>query len=317
VLESHLDMQLWPVSSVLINTWKLNKWDCIVCKWSYGKVKILKDYHAKNIQWAWPSTPVLVVWLDSVCDGWDIIQVVSDIEKARIKALEYKELMVSKKSWMTSSIDLIMSKIKSWNLKQLKIVVKSDTNGSLEALKWALLKLSTNETKVNIIHCWVWNITEGDVLMCQWSSALLIWFNVSLLWNTKNIIEDTRIEYISSQIIYHITERVEKIITGMLDPKEVEIQLWNAIVWGIFYADKWFMILGLKLKSGWLIQRWAQVRIIRKDKFLWNGKIESLKSWVIDVHELEWPIECWVKLKSEILIEMWDIFEVYKIEIHK
>lgn len=317
VLESHLDMKLGPVSSVLINTGTLNKWDSIVCKWSYGKVKVLKDYHSKNIHSAWPSTPVLVVWLDSVCDGWDIIQVVSDIEKARTKALEYKELMSSKKSLSSSSIDLIMLKIKSWNLKQLKAVVKADTNWSLEAIKWALIKLSTPETKVTIIHSWVGNITEWDVLMCQWSSALLIWYNVNLLWNTKNIIEDTKIEYISSKVIYHITERVEKIVTGMLDPKEVEIQLWNAIVAWIFYEDKWFMILWLKLKAESKIEKQASVRIIRKDKFMWNGKIESLKSWVIDVNDLEWPLECWIKLKSDIKVEMWDFLEIYKIEIQK
>ncbi len=317
VLESHLDMKLWPVSSVLINTGTLHKWDSIVCKWSYGKVKVLKDYNSKNIHVAGPSMPVLVVWLDNVCDGWDIIQVVSDIEKARTKALEYKELMSSKKSLSSSSIDLIMSKIKSGNLKHLKVVVKADTNGSLEAIKWALLKLSTPETKITIIHSWVGNITEWDVLMCQWSSALLIWFNVNLLGSTKNIIENTKIEYISSKIIYHITERVEKIVTGMLDPKEVEIQLWNAIVGWIFYEDKWFMILWLKLKAESKIEKWASIKIIRKDKYMWNGKIESLKSWVIDVNDLEWPLECWIKLKSDTKVEMGDLFEIYKIEIQK
>lgn len=317
ILESHLDVKLWPVSTVLINTWTLKKWDSIVCKWSYWKVKVLKDCLLKNIDSAWPSSPVLVVWLDSVADGWDIVQVVSDVENARLKALEYKELMSSKKSLQSSSIDLIMSKIKSWNLKQLKIVVKADTNWSLEAIKWALLKLSTSEIKVTIIHSWVWNITEWDVLMCQWSSALLIWFNVELLWNTRNIISDTKVEYISSKIIYHITDRVEKIVTWMLDPKEVEISLWNAIVWGIFYEWEWFMILWLKLKSGWKIEKNATAKIIRKDKFLWNWKIENLKSWVIDVVDIEWPVECWIKLKTDVKIEMWDELEIFKIEIQK
>lgn len=317
ILESHLDMKLWPVSTVLINTWTLKKWDSIVCKWSYWKVKVMKNDLWKNIEEAWPSVPVLVVWLDSVCEWWDIVQVVSDIEKARLKALEYKELMASKKAAASSSIDLIMSKIKSWNLKQLKVVLKSDTNWSLEAVKWALLKLSTDETKVTIIHSWVWNITEWDVLMCQWSSALLIWFNVELLGNTKNIIEDTKIEYISSKVIYHITERVEKIITWMLDPKEIETILWEAEVWWIFFEWEGFMILWLKIKANNKIEKLANVRIIRKDKSMWNGKIENLKSWIIDVNDLEWPIECWIKLKTDVKIEMWDLLEIYKIEISK
>jgi translation initiation factor IF-2 len=210
-----------------------------------------------------------------------------------------------------------MLKIKSGNLKQLKVVVKADTNGSLEAIKWALLKLSTDETKVTIIHSWVWNITEWDVLMCQWSSALLIWFNVDLLGNTKNIIEDTKIEYISSKIIYHITERVEKIVTGMLDPKEIETVLWQAEVWGIFYEGDAFMILWLKLKANGKIERGVQARIIRKDKFLWLWKIENLKSWIIDVVDIEGPTECGIKLKTDVKVELWDILEIFKVEIQK
>ncbi len=317
ILESHLDTKLWPVSTVLINTGTLKKWDSIVCKGSYGKVKVMKSDIWKNIDEAAPSTPVLVVWFDSVCEWWDIVQVVSDIEKARMKALEYKELMSSKKAAASSSIDMIMLKIKSWNLKQLKVVLKADTNGSLEAIKWALLKLSTDETKVTIIHSWVWNITEWDVVMCQWSSALLIWFNVDLLGNTKNIIEDTKIEYISSKVIYHITERVEKIVTWMLDPKEIETVLWEAEVWGIFYEWEAFMILWLKLKADGKIERWVQARVIRKDKFLWVGKIENLKSWIIDVVDIEWPTECWIKLKTDVKVELWDILEVFKTEIQK
>ena len=212
---------------------------------------------------------------------------------------------------------IIISKIKSGNLKQLKAVVKADTNGSLEAIKGALIKLSTEETRVMIIHSWVWNITEWDVLMCQWSSALLIWFNVELLGNTKNVIEDTKIEYISSKVIYHITERVEKIVTGMLDPKEVEIALWEATVGGIFFEWEGFMILGLKLKADNKIERNTQARIIRKDKAMGSGKIENLKSGIIDVIDLEGPIECWIRLKTDVKIEMWDVLEIYKVEIQK
>lgn len=317
VLESHLDMKLWPVSTVLINTWTLNKWDCIVCKWAYWRVKVLKDHIWKNANSATLSQPVLVVWLDSVTEWWDIVQVVSDIEKARVKALEYKELIASKKALSSSSIDLIMSKIKSWSLKQLKVVIKSDTNWSLEAIKWALEKLSTDETRVTIIHSWVWNITEWDVLMCQWSSAILVWYNVNLLWTSKNLVEDKKIEYIWSKIIYHITERIEKIVTWMLDPKEVEILLWEAKVWWIFYEDAKFKILWLKISEWNKVENKAQARVIRWDKVIWKWLIENLKSWIIDVQDLEWPVECWIKLKTDIKIEMWDILEIFKIEIHK
>lgn len=318
ILESHLDLKFWPLSTVLVNTWTIKKWDYIVCKWSYGRVKVLKDHLQKNIVSWGPSKPVLVVWLDNVADGGDIVQVVSDIDKARVKAMEYKELIASKISSSTSWIDMLMSRIKSWSLKHLKIVVKSDTNGSLEAIKSSLLKLSTPETQVSIIHSWVWNITEWDVLMCQWSSAILVWYNVSVLGSGLKIIEESKIEFIYSKIIYHITERIEKIITWMLDPKEIEEVLWESKVWGIFYDDKkWFMIIWLIVPHDAKVENKSQVRIVRKGKMIWKWDIENLKQWIEDVNSIEWPTECWIKLNSKIKVEIWDILEVYKVRIEK
>jgi len=317
ILESHLDIKLGPVSTLLINTGTLKKWDSIVSKGSYGKVKVMKNDIGKNIDSAGPSVPVLVVGLDSVCSGGDIIQTVADIEKARTKALEYKELMSSKKAASSSSIDMIMSKIRSGNLNQLKIVLKADTNGALEAVKWALLKLSTPETQVTIIHSWVGNITEGDTLMCQGSSAILIGFNVQLLGNTKSSIEDAKIEFISSKVIYTITEKIEKIISGMFNPKEVEKPLGHAKVWGIFYTGDGFMILWLKVPLDTTIQKGASARILRGDKAIGIGKIENLKSGIIDVNDIEWPTECGIKLMTSALVEMNDELEIFVTEIEK
>jgi len=318
VIESHLDLKLWPVSTVLINTWTFKKWDYIVCKWSYWRIKLLKDHLNKNVELWEPWTPLLIVWLDNVVEWWDIVQVVNSAEKARIKALEYKELISSKIANSNSWIDILMSKIKSWKLKQLKIVLKSDTNWSLEAIKSSLLKLSTPETEITIIHSWVWNITESDVLMCQWSSAILIWYNVDVLWNWKKIIEQSKIEFISSKIIYHITERVERIVTWMLDPKEVEVSYGTAVVWWIFYEDKkWFKIIWLKLQDKSKIKPNIQARVIRKGKLIWKWNIENLKIWVEDVKYVEWPAECWIKFLIKEKIEIGDTLELYEIEIKK
>lgn len=317
VLESHLDINLWPVATVLINTWTINVWDAIVCKSSFGKLRTLKDFGSKNIKQAWPWAPVLIIWFDKVVWGWDIVQVVSDIDTARKKAMEYDDIMAHKKAKRATSIDMIMSRIKSGSLKQLKIVVKADTNGSLEAIKWALSKLSTDETKVSIILAWVWNVTEWDALMCSGSSAVLIWFNVGMVWNAKSIIEKEKIEYINSKIIYHITDRIEKIVTWMLDPKEVEVILWEAIVKAVFFDDKKFMIVWLGLKAENNIETQAMIRVIRDKKMIWKGKIESLKQWVEEVKSLEWPIECWIKFVWDVKLEIKDVLEIYKIEIHR
>ena len=318
VLESHLDLKLWPIATVLVNTWTINKTDNIVCNDAFWKIKVLKNHENKWVIKAIPWDPILIVWLDRVVSWGDVLQVVANAAIAREKATEYKEIVLKNKAAKSSGLDILMWKIKAWNLKQLKIVVKSDTNGSLEAIKSALQKLSTPETTVQIIHSWVWNITEWDVLMCQWSSAILVGFWVSVVTSAKTAIEDTRIEFISSDIIYHITERIEKIVSWMLDPKEVETILSRAKVLAIFFTEKKFMIIWLKLTEEWdKIESWALIRVIRKKKVVWHGKVASLKQWVEEVKSLEGPIECWIKFEWSMIIEEGDELEVYKIEIEK
>ena len=323
VIESHLDLKFWPVATVLVNTGTMHSGDDMVCSDSFWKIKILKNYKGESVQIAIPGEPVLVVGLSKVVEGWDIFQVVNSPDIAKEKAFQFKELMLREKWWSASSLDLLMSKIKAWNLKQLKIILKSDTNGSLEAIKTSLLKLSTEETMVSVIHSWVWSITEGDILMWQWSNAILVWFNVWVLSTARGVLDSSLVEYISSKIIYHITDKIEKIVTGMFDPKEVETIIGRAKVWGIFYTSKEFLVIGLILKefledgANNKIQNRALVRVIRKDKMVWSWKIESLKTGTLEVKELEWPTECWIKFVWNANIEMWDELEIYTIQKHK
>jgi len=317
VIESHLDNKFWPVATVLVNTGTVNMWDNIVCQDTYWKIKVLKNYTNNTIKYALPWDPVLIVWLDKVVNWWDILQVVTSVEQAKQKAEEYRAILFKQKVAWTTWLALLMSKIKAWNLKQLKIILKADTNGSLEAIKWALVKLSTLETTVQIIHAWVWSISEWDILMGQWSEAILVGFNVWVLPTAKWTLESSRVEYISSEVIYHITDKIERIVTWMLDPKEVEKILTKAKVWWIFFTGKWFMILWLKVPPESTIEGKTLVRIIRKKKMIWNWKIESLKSGTLEVKELEGPIECWIKLVTNTDVEMWDDLEIYKIEIQK
>ena len=314
VLESHLDPNLWAVATILVNTGTIQKWDAVVCWKSFWKIKLMKDYAWTSIVKALPGDPVLIVGLSEVVDGWDILQWVSTIDIAREKATAFWQyVLLQKKAWV-SQLDLLMSKIQSWALQQLKIVLKADTNWSLEAIKNAILKLSTNETNVSVIHSWVWNITEWDILMCGWSSAILVWFWVGIGPNAKNALEETKVEFIESKIIYHITEKLEKIISWMYNPKDVEVPLCNAYVWGVFYDSKKFKIIGLQGIKEWeSIENWAFVRISRDDTVVWTWKIESLKYWVEEVKKLEWPIECGIKVSwlPEILEK--DSVEVYKI----
>ena len=278
VIESHLDTKLGPVSTVLVNTGTIEKGASIVCGASYGKVKVLRDYRGRSVKSVGPGEPAFIVGLDSVAGGGDVLQMVNSIDIARQKSVEYLEYQSNQKQMGSSQLDILMSKIKSGNLKHLKVVLKADTNGSLEAIKNALVKLSTEETSVSVIHSGVGNITQGDVLMCGGSSALLIGFGVSVGPNARGSLEESGVEYIENKIIYHITERIEKIVTGMLDPKEVEHILCEAKVGGIFFTSKKFIIAGLQIfgdESS--IEKNALVRVVRAEKVIGKGKIDNLK----------------------------------------
>jgi translation initiation factor IF-2 len=210
----------------------------------------------------------------------------------------------------SASLETIINKIKSWSLKQLKIVLKADSNGSLEALKDALLKLSTKDTKVKIIHFWVWDINNSDVLMAWNSQALLIWFNVGIILQAKQTLSNSKIEFINKKVIYHILEKVEAIITWMVDIKHEDLELGEAKIKAVFYTWKENMILWLEVIN-WKLENKSKLRIIRWDKKVWNWEIVNLKSWAIDVHEiLEWN-ECGINFKWD-KPEIWDKIEAYK-----
>ena len=317
IIESHLDMRLWPVSTILVNTGTIQKWDYAVCNDSFWKIKVLKNFENKSIKKAIPWDPVLIVGLDKVVGWWDVLQIVNNASQAKEKALDYRDIILAKKKNEVSGLEVLMSRIKAWSLKQLKVVVKADSNWSLEALKVALTKLSTPETNVAVIHSGVGNITGSDVVMCSSSSAILIGFNVEVIPTAKQTLESEKVEFIESKIIYHITERIEKIVTGMLDPKEIEVVLGQAKVWGIFYTSKEFVVLGLILQPENNIESNTKVRVIRKKTKIGDWEIISLKSWVEEVKQLEGPCECWIKFKWTMQPEMWDYLEIYKTIIEK
>ncbi|MCH2188820.1 translation initiation factor IF-2 [Candidatus Gracilibacteria bacterium] len=316
VIESHLDTKLGPVATLLVNTGHIDAGDHIVCEDAFGKVKVLRDYMGHNVKKSLPGEPVFIVGLDKVVEGGNILQVVPSAEVARQKSLEYKTVLESKARDKMSNLDILMSRIKAGSLKQLKLIVKADTNGSLEAIKNALIKLSTEETSVSVIHSGVGNINEGDILMGEGSEAILIGFNVGVLSTAKSVLESSGVEFISSEIIYHITERIEKIITGMLDPKEVEVVLGKAKVGGIFYTSKEFMILGLKVGDETTIENNTMVRVIRDKKMVGHGKITSLKQGVEEVNQIEGPTECGIRFEGDMQPLEKDQLEIYKIEIH-
>ena len=315
VVEAHLDQKLGSVATILINTGTIRKWDSIVCAGAFGKVRTLKDYKWKNIDEAGPSVPVQITGLSQVVEWWDILQVVSSAEFATTRAKEFL-LAKNKKSihaFEWASLGMLMSRLKSGALKQLKIVLKADSNGSLEALKSALSKLSTPETQVVFIHAAVGDINQSDVMMAGTSQALLIAYNVWLLPAAKSALSQSKIEFIDKKVIYHVLEKVEAIITGMIDIRFDELELGASLVKAIFYTGKnnSMMIVGMGVTSGKIENR-AKLRVIRWDRKVWSGEVANLKMGPLDVNEVEAGNDCGINYKGDVLIEIGDIIEFYK-----
>jgi translation initiation factor IF-2 len=280
VIEAHLDQKLGSVATILINTGTLKKGDNIVCAGASGKVRTLKDYKSRNLESAGPGTPVQITGLSEVVEGGDILQSVSSPEMATTRAKEFA-LAKNKKSihaFEGASLSMLMSRLKSGALKQLKIVLKTDTGGSLEALKAALTKLSTPETQVTFIHAAVGDINQSDVMMAGTSQALLIAYNVGVHPAAKSALSQSKIEFIDKKVIYHVLEKVESIITGMIDIRYEEQELGGAKVKAIFYTgkNKSMMIVGLGVTTGRVEPR-SKVRVIRGDHKVGSGEVANLK----------------------------------------
>ena len=173
---------------------------------------------------------------------------------------------------------MLMGRLKSGALKQLKVVLKTDTGGSLEALKAALSKLSTPETQVTFIHAALGDVNQSDVMMAGTSQALLIAYNVGILPAAKSALSQSQIEFIDKKVIYHVLEKVESIITGMIDIRYEEAELGSATAKAIFYTgkNKSMMIVGLGVDTGRIEPR-SKVRVIRADHKVGSGEVANLK----------------------------------------
>lgn len=315
VIEAHLDQKLGSVATILINTGTIHKGDTIVCAWASGKVRTLKDYKWRNIEAALPGVPVQITGLSDVVQWGDILQVVSSSELATTRAKEYT-LAKNKKSihaFEWASLGMLMSRLKSGALKQLKIVLKTDSGGSLEALKASLVKLSTPETQVVFIHAAVGEVNQSDVMMAGTSQALLIAYNVGLLPAAKSALSQSKIEFIDKKVIYHVLEKVESIITGMIDIRYEELELGASLVKAIFYTGKnnSMMIVGMGVTSGKIETR-AKVRVIREGSKIGSGEVANLKMGPLDVNEVEEGNDCGINFKGDVTIMEGDILEFYK-----
>ncbi len=312
VIESHLDKNLGPVATVLINTGTLKIMDNVVIGSTNGRIKVMKDHNGKNMKTAEPSKPVLIAGLSETPLSGDLLQVVKDEKTARTQAQKIALLKKSEELAGMASKDII-SMIVSGKLKTLKLVIKADTKGSLEAILQALDKIKDEEVAIKVIHSGVGNVTEGDVIMASASAGIVLGFHVDVPSQVEKTAERETVDILKYTIIYKLIEDMTKLLAGLIEPEIIEVKLGKAEVRQIFYTSKKEMVIGCKVTNG-KVQKKAKARIMRGEELIKEVEIESLKKVKETVEEVKDGNECGIKLKGNYDIQEGDVLEVYKLE---
>ena len=317
VIESKLDKQKGPVATLLVQEGTLKVGDVIVAGTVYGKIRAMFDDKGRRVKEAGPSMPVEVLGFEDLPMAGDTFRVVENEKKAR-QIAEMRKIKKEQQEKLSKGIMLedVFKKIQEGELKELKVILKTDTVGSLEALKKSLTELSTPEVGVKIIHGAVGGITESDVMLAKASQAVIIGFNVRPDVKAKEAAEKEKVDIKLYSIIYEAIEDVKNALKGMLKPVEKEVTLGSAEVRATFKIKGVGTVAGCYVLEGKIVRN-ANARLVRNGVVIYTGKIESLKRFKEDVQEVARGFECGVKLKDYNDVKVGDIIECYEVKLEK
>ena len=315
VVEAQLDKNRGPVATLLVQKGTLNVGDSILAGPAFGKVRAMNDYKGRKVKSAEPSFPVEVLGFSEVPAAGEVFIAVKDDKDARLVAyrqqLKKREDELRKTSKV--SLDDLFKQIAEGEVKELNIVLKADVQGSTEALEQALVKLNTDEVKVNVIHSGVGGIKESDVMLASASNAVVIGFNVRPDLNSRKAAETENIDIRLYRVIYDATDDVKKAMAGLLAPQFKENILGHAEVREVFKVPKAGMVAGSYVTDG-KITRNAEMRVIRDSVVIVEGKLASLRRFKDDVKEVLSGFECGIGLENFNDIKEGDIIEAFIME---
>jgi len=313
VIEASLDKGRGYVSTLLVKDGTISKGDILIAGPVFGHVKAMFNERGENLDTAGPSSPVLLMGLNGAPQAGDTFNVMNDEKEAKAIVTKRQRLIreQSLRSQKHITLDEIGRRIAIGDFKELNIIVKGDVDGSIEALSDALLKLSTEETKVNIIHKAVGAITESDVLLASASDAIIIGFQVRPMPQARKLAEKEQIDIRLYSVIYKATEELEAAIEGMLAPKMEEKVTCNLEVRETFKITKVGTIAGCYVMDG-KINRNTRVRLIRDGIVVYTGNLGSLKRFKDDVKEVSAGYECGLNIENFNDIKVGDIIEGFE-----
>ncbi len=313
VLEASLDQGRGYVATIMVQNGTLRVGDIILAGAYYGRVKAMTDYRGKHVKEAVPSTPIQVLGLNGAPQAGDTFKVMSAEKEARELATHRQQILREQgmRTQKHITLDEIGRRLAIGNFKELNLVIKGDVDGSVEALSDTLLKLSTEEVQVNVIHKAVGAISESDVLLASAADAIVIGFQVRPSVNARKLAEKEGIDIRLYSIIYDAINNVKDAIQGMLAPSIEEVITGNATVREVFKITKVGTVAGCYMTEGY-IKRNNQIRLIRDGIVIYTGKINQLRRFKDDVQEVKSGFECGISILNFNDIKVNDIVEGFE-----
>lgn len=315
VIEARLDRGRGPVATVLVQSGTLRKGDVVLAGSSWGRVRAMLDENGRPIDEAGPSIPVEIQGLQEVPSAGEEVLSLADERKAREIALfrqgKFRDVKLAKQQ--AAKLENIFDAMTEGETKSLNLIIKSDVQGSQEALVHAMQKLSTDEIKVQVVHAQVGGITESDINLAMASNAVVIGFNVRADQQAKRVAEGNGVDIRYYNIIYDAVDEIKSAMAGMLSPDRKEEVIGLVEIRQVFRVSKVGNVAGCMVLEG-IVRRGARVRLLRDSVVLFTGELDSLKRFKDDVREVKEGFECGLSVKNYDDIKEGDQLEVFEIK---
>jgi translation initiation factor IF-2 len=315
VVEAKLDSGRGPVATVLVKEGRLKTGDPVVCGVHYGKVRAMLDDLGRNVEQAGPSMPVEIIGLSGVPMAGDEMVAVKDERDAKQVSQYRTQKQRSKDLAKTSrlSLDKLFEKMQEGELQDLNLIIKTDVDGSMEAIRDSVLKLSNEEVNINIVHAATGTITESDISLAAVSDAIIIGFNVRANAKVHEMANEEHVDIRYHNIIYNVIQEIKDAILGLMKSTFEERLIGRADVRETFHVPKVGTIAGCYVTDG-KIERGKQTRLLRDGIVIYDGKSVSLRRFKDDVKEVQSGYECGIGLENYNDIKVGDVIENYYME---
>ncbi|MGF6275509.1 translation initiation factor IF-2 [Massilia sp. UYP11] len=314
VVEARLDKGRGPVATILVQSGTLKRGDVVLAGSSFGRVRAMLDENGKSIAAAGPSIPVEIQGLTEVPSAGEEVMVMADERKAREIALfrqgKFRDVKLAKQQ--AAKLENMFEQMAEGEVKNLPLIVKTDVQGSQEALVGSLQKLSTSEVRVQIVHAAVGGITESDVNLATASKAVIIGFNARADAQARKLAEANGVDIRYYSIIYDAIDEIKTALSGMLAPEKRETITGQVEIRQVILVSKVGAIAGCLVTDG-VVKRSSSVRLLRNNIVIWTGEIDSLKRFKDDVKEVRAGLECGLSLKGNNEIQVGDVLEVFEV----